>query len=328
MDYVLHICDKFVLDNLYRRSLPCDSFLAPYADHLVGDTVTCVHGTFLPRDNIYRQYISLSLITWIFGFVIYMLTASLSYWLVFDKRTKNHPRYLRNQIWLEIGLTMAALPGMALLTAFWFVSEVRGHSLLYDDVNDYGVWYLILQIPLFVMFSDCLIYFIHRGLHHRLVYKHLHKPHHKWIMPTPFASHAFHPVDGYLQSLPYHIFPFVFPLHKLAYLALFGFINIWTVLIHDGEVLANNAVVNGAACHTVHHLYYRYNYGQFTTLWDRIGGSYRKADPEIFDPALKMDHVTWRKQLGEVDEIIKREEDQDSRTYAQATDNFVEPKSN
>lgn len=39
--------------------------------------------------------------------------------------------------------------------------------------------------------------------HHKLIYKHVHKPHHKWIVPTPYAALAFHPVDGYAQSLPY-----------------------------------------------------------------------------------------------------------------------------
>lgn len=34
-------------------------------------------------------------------------------------------------------------------------------------------------------------------------------------------------------------------------------------------------MVNGSAHHTDHHLFYNFNYGQFFTLWDRIGGSFR-----------------------------------------------------
>ena len=33
-------------------------------------------------------------------------------------------------------------------------------------------------------------------------------------VPTPFASHAFHPVDGYLQSVPYHMICYMIPIHK------------------------------------------------------------------------------------------------------------------
>jgi lathosterol oxidase len=120
---------------------------------------------------------------------------------------------------------------MAILTAPIFFIEVRGYSKMYIEVGDYGWTYLVFQFPLFLMFTDCGIYWIHRGLHHPLIYRRLHKPHHKWIMPTPYASHAFHPFDGFAQSVPYHVFPFIFPLHKFAYLALFTFVNIWTVMI-------------------------------------------------------------------------------------------------
>ena len=37
----------------------------------------------------------------------------------------------------------------------------------------------------------------------------------QWLVPTPFASHAFHWLDGFAQSSPYHIFVFLFPLHKV-----------------------------------------------------------------------------------------------------------------
>ncbi|TKS73812.1 Lathosterol oxidase [Collichthys lucidus] len=92
--------------------------------------------------------------------------------------------------------------------------------------------------------------FDHKLMKHPYFIKHLHKQHHIFKIPTPFASHAFHPLDGFQQSLPYHVYPFIFPLHK-----------IW--------------MINGAAHHVDHHLFFNYNYGQYFTLWDKSGGSYR-----------------------------------------------------
>lgn len=124
------------------------------------------------------------------------------------------------------------MPVMAILTAPLFLAEVRGWSKLYNFANEAPFpGYNWLQYPLFICFTDSGIYWIHRGLHHPLVYRWLHKPHHKWVVPTPFASYAFHPLDGWSQSLPYHIFPFLFPLQKIAYLGLFVFVTVWTVLI-------------------------------------------------------------------------------------------------
>jgi Delta7-sterol 5-desaturase len=135
-------------------------------------------------------------------------------------------------------------------------------------------------------------------------------------MPTPFASHAFHPVDGWAQSVPYHVFPFVMPLQKFAYIILFVFINIWTVMIHDGEYVADNPIINGAACHTMHHLYFNFNYGQFTTLWDRLGGSYRKPNDELFQRELKKSKSEWQKQSDEMAKFVKEVEGKDDRTYS------------
>lgn len=174
----------------------------------------------------------------LFGLVIYFICATLSYLLVFDHATFTHPKYLKNQISLEIRQTMISIPWMAVFTAPVFLGEVRGYAKLYDDPSDQPFpFYNFLQFPLFIIFTDFFIYWIHRGLHHPKIYKTLHKPHHKWIIPTPFASHAFHPLDGFAQSVPYHVYPYIFPLQKFAYIALFIFINIWTVLIRKSRLL-------------------------------------------------------------------------------------------
>jgi lathosterol oxidase len=36
--------------------------------------------------------------------------------------------------------------------------------------------------------------------------------------------------------------------------------------------------INNTSHHTVHHWFQKYNLGQFFTLWDRIGGTYRSPD--------------------------------------------------
>ncbi|KAL7268982.1 c-5 sterol desaturase [Rhizina undulata] len=338
MDYVLSICDNLFFDRLYATALPASNPWIPFPSleslknnatlaFLRENTAIEVdpisqyfnlepskYATMsqLARGDWERQAISLFFITWLFGLLIYFTFASLSYVFIFDKDTFKHPKFLKNQMRQEIQQTMVSLPVMAVFTVPFFLAEVRGYSLLYNNIEDHGMWYFIAQFPLFLMFTDCAIYFIHRGLHHPLVYKQLHKPHHKWIMPTPYASHAFHPLDGYAQGVPYHVFPFLFPLHKFAYLALFAFINIWTVMIHDGEYVANSPVINGAACHTMHHLYFNYNYGQFTTLWDRLGGSYRKPNMELFYRETKMGKQEWERQVKEMEKVVKEVEGNDS----------------
>ncbi|ODV80911.1 uncharacterized protein CANTADRAFT_47515 [Suhomyces tanzawaensis NRRL Y-17324] len=279
-----------------------------------------IDASFLSRSNIFREVLSIFLVTAIFGWVLYFTVAYLSYLFVFDRKIFNHPRYLKNQVYLEIVQASTAIPVMVLLTAPFFIAELNGLSCLYMDINEStGGWKaLLFQIPAFILFTDCGIYFIHRFLHWPSVYKRLHKPHHKWIVCTPFASHAFHPVDGWFQSIPYHIYPLLFPLHKVLYLLLFTFVNFWTVMIHDGNYMSNDPVVNGTACHTVHHLYFNYNYGQFTTLWDRIGNSYRRPDDSLFvkDTKKEEEAKLWKEQTVQMEAIRgKLEGADDDRVY-------------
>ncbi|KAF3483605.1 C-5 sterol desaturase [Arthroderma uncinatum] len=347
MDVVLEVFDTFVFDFLYATALPLSAassdvvsnvfngvnstaasaiaqvngkgngfVYTPSTEYFSLEPFQSAYQSSLPRDNGFRQVFSLFLITWVFGLVLYFTVASLSYVFVFDKTAFNHPKYLKNQISQEIGQAMHSMPLMAVLTAPIFLIEIKGYSKIYDTLEEAPFpMYNYLQFPLFLLFTDFCIYWIHRGLHHPLVYKKVHKPHHKWIMPTPYASHAFHPLDGWSQGLPYHIFPFIFPLQKFAYVLLFVAINVWTVMIHDGEYVANSPILNGAACHTMHHLYFNYNYGQFTTLWDRLGNSYRKPNDELFRRETKMGQDEWNRQAKEMEEMVKQVEGSDDRTY-------------
>ncbi|XDC62847.1 hypothetical protein R6Z07M_014029 [Ovis aries] len=221
-----------------------------------------------PEDNIFRQAITLLIVTNLGALILYFFFATLSYYFVYDHLLMKHPQFLKNQVSREIAHSVQSMPWMSIPTVLLFLLEVRGYSRLYDGIGEfpYGWFQLAASVLSFLFFTDMLIYWIHRGLHHRLVYKRLHKPHHVWKIPTPFASHAFHPLDGFLQSLPYHIYPFIFPLHKLL-----------------------KPFINGSAHHTDHHMLFDYNYGQYFTLWDRIGGSFR--NPSSFEGTGPLNYV-------------------------------------
>ncbi|KAJ5836513.1 Fatty acid hydroxylase [Penicillium robsamsonii] len=302
MDIFLDILDTLVLDWCYALVSP-DPATISNNDSLATANLNRHVRLYYPmqpskwaeaslwkRDDIARQALSLYLITWLFAMIMYLLGSLLLYHTLFDKRLLQHPRFLPNQTKLEINQGISAIPVMALLTVPFFLAEIRGWSKLYDFTSDSPFFgYTLLQYPLFICFTDSGIYWIHRALHHPRIYRWLHKPHHKWAVPTPFASYAFHPLDGWSQSLPYHVYPLVFPLQKGAYLGLFIFVTMWTVLIHDAEYMPTSEVINGASCHTMHHLHFNYNYGQFTTTWDRLAGTYRKPQGDSFMQSQRMD---------------------------------------
>lgn len=250
-----------------------------------------------PRDNILRQSLSLYAITYAGILLLYFSVASFSYYCLFDHRMMQHPRFLKNQVKKEINFSLQAFPLLDLLTLPWFVGDVRGHSFMFDTMAEapwqslgaWGPWlYIAASSALFLWFTDFAIYWIHRWLHIPFLYKRLHKPHHKWIIPSPFASHAFDPIDGYLQSVPYHMSCYLFPIHKYQFMALFSFVNLWSIFIHDSDMICDHPLehyINGPAHHTLHHIYFTCNYGQYFTWADKYFGSFRVPAKED-DPLL------------------------------------------
>ncbi|KAJ7178992.1 C5-sterol desaturase [Mycena filopes] len=301
MDLVLDLFDSYAFDAIYAKLIPLTeplrlhnsssttSNLLPRPPITLGNA-SGLQGSAWPREYVPRQLLSLSIITLVGIHVLYFAFAGLSYRYIFNHEMRKHPRFLKNQEKLEIQSSLRAFPTITLLTLPWFLAEVRGYSRLYDGADTYGYLYLFLSAPFFLLVTDYCIYWIHRTLHVPAIYRLIHKPHHKWLIPTPWASHAFNPIDGYAQGLPYHIFVFLFPLHRWLYLGMFVFVNFWTIFIHDSDMVTGHPlenIINGPAHHTLHHLYFNVNYGQYFTWADKVGKSYRQPESSL-DPLLEV----------------------------------------
>ena len=205
MDVILELADDYIFDRAYAYLLPDPSsaFSSPYshgnsssyadyppyphahapspsASASISALSSSPYGSYStasswPRDNMYRQAMSLFWIAWIGSFIMYFAFASLSYYFIFDHRLKFHPKFLKNQIWKEIKMSLIAMPTIDIMTLPWFVGEVRGHSLLYDKVDEYGWAWLGISTVLYLVFNDVMIYWIHRIEHHKSIYKYVHK---------------------------------------------------------------------------------------------------------------------------------------------------------
>jgi lathosterol oxidase len=186
MDTALEILDPLVFDKAYAYFVPArtaptnGSAAAAGALGLDGFTGASA-GSAWGRDNILRQCISILIITQIGATSLYWIFSALSYYFIFDRRLEYHPRFLKNQIRQEIVSSMRAVPFINILTLPFFLAEVRGKSLLYTHVSDYGWAWMGVSTVLFMIWNDFFIYWIHRLEHHPSVYKYIHKPHHKWI---------------------------------------------------------------------------------------------------------------------------------------------------
>lgn len=130
------------------------------------------------EDDWERQALTVLIFLIVGAYALYFSVGTFCYVFLFDKKLREHQHFLKDQEWLEIQAASVAIPWIALYSTPFFVAELRGHSYLYDNIEEKGwsasLWYL----GLFLAWNDCMIYWVHRFLHHRWVYKHVHKLHH------------------------------------------------------------------------------------------------------------------------------------------------------
>jgi len=218
------------------------------------------------------------------GMIVYYLTG-----LVFHYHCYIHPRSKeifkdrrrpsREIIIDQIQLAQASLfIYVALPVVSDFIIE-EGYTKCYYTIPEIGgvVPYLCLTLIYFILVEIC-IYWMHRTLHtNDTLYKYLHVYHHKYNKPdtlTPWASIAFHPLDGILQACPYVLWLTFVPCHYFTHVGMVFFTAVWATYIHDAMDW-NVDPIMGSKYHTVHHTHYIYNYGQIFTFCDSIWGTLR-----------------------------------------------------
>ena len=269
---------------------PCRNFNAWVNSWLFGDALVA---TLLTKTQSieWTHYILCYLRNFVGAMVVYYGTAGILHYFcyihpqstkIFDQQDR--PRPSTSIMWHQIQLSQASMTLYVLLPVVdeWLVENQITQA--YHTVDEIGGWTNhLLLLGLYFSLVELGIYWMHRTLHtNKWLYKHVHLKHHYYNAPetlTPWASIAFHPLDGILQASPYVIFMFVVPCHYPTHFGLLFFTALWATYIHDamdfnfGSALSE--IIMGSKYHTVHHTHYIYNYGQVFTICDRIFGTLR-----------------------------------------------------
>jgi Delta7-sterol 5-desaturase len=158
-----------------------------------------------------------------------------------------------------------------------------GHITIYRDPARYGWWWLVLSLPLMIVWHDFYFYWTHRLLHTRWLLRHVHGVHHRSRNPSPWAAYAFHPVEALINGLVTPLALLMLPLHW-SVLMLFALHQIVRNAIGHAavEVLPRAFATHWLGRHftttTHHHLHHETaqgHYGLWFTWWDRWMGTER-----------------------------------------------------
>lgn len=164
--------------------------------------------------------------------------------------------------------------------AFVYWSQ-NGMTKEYQDFSAYGFWYFLFSVIVMIFLHDAYFYWTHRLLHHRLFFKHVHKTHHSFHNPTPWAAFAFHPLESIISMGIIPIIIFLIPFHQWALVVFVTLLTFNNILIHLGYRLPKFMSANfqnTAIEHDLHHGGLRKNYGLYFNFWDKFMGTYQKRN--------------------------------------------------
>jgi Delta7-sterol 5-desaturase len=192
---------------------------------------------------------------------------------------QQRPRPTWSTMWNQIRLAQSSMFLYVLLPLADEFAVEQGWTATYFTISQVGGYgYYLLTMLFYFSIVEIGIYWMHRTLHtNKWLYKHIHLLHHQYNKPellTPWASIAFHPLDGLLQASPYFFTMFVVPSHYLTRVGLLFFTEVWATYIHDAMDW-NVHPIMGSKYHTVHHTHYVYNYGQVFIFCDYLFGTLR-----------------------------------------------------
>ena len=218
----------------------------------------------------------------LFFLAVYALCAGSAYLLVWTlgrerfaaQRIQKRPRpaqVKREIFWSVVSILILS----SLLTITWLTAQA-GWSLGYFEVSQYGWTYLAASVAIMAVVHDTYYYWAHRFMHHPKVFRHVHKLHHTFTNPTPFASYAFHPLEAVVEVAWYAPLAFVLPVHPLAVAAYIVVLTVLNVISHLGYEFYNPGVARWFITSTHHNLHHARSKGHFMlyfNLWDRWMGT-------------------------------------------------------
>ncbi|MDR6782266.1 lathosterol oxidase [Pedobacter africanus] len=138
---------------------------------------------------------------------------------------------------------------------------------------------LLVEIILLTLVMDLLMYIFHYLAHHAFIYKILHRKHHEHTSTNFLSLFVLHPFETLGFGL---MIIFVVMLHDFSVFSItvYLFINlIWGTIGHLNREFfpkwTEKLFLGTTKFHNQHHLNEHKNFGFYTSVWDRIFGTYK-----------------------------------------------------
>lgn len=174
----------------------------------------------------------------------------------------------KDEIWKAVKLVFVnqTMVGIPFVTGAAYLYQLRGCS-----AGELPTFYWVcFEILIFSLVEEVFFYYSHRLLHHRYLYRHIHKIHHEWTAPIGIVSIYAHPIEHLFSNMiPPTLGPLLMGSHIATGWLWFSIALMSTTVAHCGYHLP---LFPSPEAHDYHHLKFTNNFGVLGVL-DRLHGT-------------------------------------------------------
>jgi sterol desaturase/sphingolipid hydroxylase (fatty acid hydroxylase superfamily) len=144
--------------------------------------------------------------------------------------------------------------------------------------------YILLDFLLLFLGMDLLMFIFHYIIHKTFLYRSIHRLHHQSVDPRPVDVFILHPVETVsfgamwlilLMVKVYNIYAVMIYLAVNVLFGMIGHLGIEPLPVR----LRNMPLIKYIGTSTFHHDHHQdvaYNFGFYTSIWDRLSGTYKR----------------------------------------------------
>ncbi len=188
--------------------------------------------------------------------------------------------------WSVLSSSIFAIAGTVILYCWQ-----QGWTTIYTTLSWFDIFYIPLSLVIVLFLHETYYYWMHKWMHHPMIFKHVHKVHHNSMVASPWTSFSFHPFEAIVEAVILPVVLLIVPLHPVTILVYLVIMTISSVINHlDIEIYPKKLLHHflgkwliGATHHSLHHTDFRVNYGLYFTCWDRWMHTEHKHFSEIFE---------------------------------------------
>jgi lathosterol oxidase len=160
---------------------------------------------------------------------------------------------------------------------FWLWQH--GYIVMSFAIN----WFILVDFVALFMLMDLAMFIFHYFIHHSVIYKAIHRFHHHYADPIPIDLFVLHPIEtiGFgslwliiIAILNFNFYAILIYLTANVFFGIMGHLGIEPIPAAIRKAIPFR-YLGTSSFHHDHHLNIHYNYGFYTTIWDRLFKTYK-----------------------------------------------------